>query len=114
MIDLVAITQRVKAFVADADPLTEASNRLALIVASNQPFYPLYIKWIRPGLFGLLAPGFAKTRVGRSGTNYWGYGLPEMKVHPLEHTDTLAHETVLEMERFCPPSARGWRCLRSW
>jgi hypothetical protein len=28
------------------DPLAEAANRVALIVASNQPFYPLYLYWL--------------------------------------------------------------------
>jgi len=61
MIDLAAFGQRVRAFAADADPLTEASNRLALIVASNQPFYPLYIKWIMGQTSPLLALTFLST-----------------------------------------------------
>ena len=33
-------------YAADDDPLTATSNRLALILASNQPFYPLYVRWV--------------------------------------------------------------------
>jgi hypothetical protein len=61
MIDPAAFGQRVTSFVADADPLTEASNRLALIVASNQPFYPLYIKWMTGEISPLLALTFVST-----------------------------------------------------
>lgn len=61
MIDPAAFRQRVTNFVADADPLTEASNRLALIVASNQPFYPLYINWITGETSPLLALTFLST-----------------------------------------------------
>lgn len=41
-------------FVAHDDPLVAAGNLLALIVASNQPFYPLYV--------GLIAGGAAAWR----------------------------------------------------
>ena len=37
--------RRIERYAAADDPLTGASNRLALIVASNQPFYPLYVWW---------------------------------------------------------------------
>ncbi|MBA2932880.1 hypothetical protein HZF05_02105 [Sphingomonas sp. CGMCC 1.13654] len=36
-------------YAAHPDPLTAACNRIALLVASNQPFYPLYLWWIVGG-----------------------------------------------------------------
>jgi hypothetical protein len=36
-------------YAAHPDPLTAACNRVALLVASNQPFYPLYLWWIVGG-----------------------------------------------------------------
>lgn len=36
----------VAAYAYSDDPLTAAANFIALCVASNQPFYPLYIRWI--------------------------------------------------------------------
>jgi len=33
---------RLRAYIAHPDPLTAVANLLALILASNQPFYPLY------------------------------------------------------------------------
>jgi len=33
----------IRAYAANDDPLAAASNFIALVVASNQPFYPLYI-----------------------------------------------------------------------
>ncbi len=38
-----SLWRRAEAYAASGDPLTRASNMLALIVASNQPFYPLYV-----------------------------------------------------------------------
>lgn len=61
MVDPAALRQRVATFAADADPLTAASNRLALIVASNQPFYPLYVKWATGEASPLLALTFVST-----------------------------------------------------
>lgn len=46
MFDLAVLSRRSVGYAADADPLTAASNRLALILASNQPFYPLYVQWV--------------------------------------------------------------------
>ena len=37
------------AYASHPDPLAAASNRIALLVASNQPFYPLYLWWIVGG-----------------------------------------------------------------
>lgn len=34
-----------RAYAAHPDPLTALANTVALIVASNQPFYPLYLYW---------------------------------------------------------------------
>lgn len=35
-----------RAYAAHPDPLVASANFLALLVASNQPFYPLYLYWI--------------------------------------------------------------------
>ncbi|ATE63346.1 hypothetical protein [Rhizorhabdus dicambivorans] len=41
--------QRLKAYAAHPDPLAESCNWIALVVASNQPIYPLYLLWIVGG-----------------------------------------------------------------
>lgn len=46
MFNLAALWQRVAGYAVNDDPLTAASNRLALIIASSQPFYPLYVRWV--------------------------------------------------------------------
>ncbi len=61
MNEAAALRRRVATFVADDDPLTAASNRLALIVASNQPFYPLYVSWVTGAVSPLLALTFLST-----------------------------------------------------
>lgn len=35
-----------RAYAAHPDPLVASANFLALLVASNQPFYPLYLHWL--------------------------------------------------------------------
>lgn len=40
------IGRRFAAYAHSDDPLAAASNLIALIVAFNQPFYPLYIHWL--------------------------------------------------------------------
>lgn len=55
MVDLKALRRRVSAYPADDDPLTAASNRLAMVLASNQPFYPLYVRWLTGDASPLLA-----------------------------------------------------------
>jgi hypothetical protein len=37
---------RVSAYAAHDDPMVAACNRIALVVAFNQPFYPLYVYWL--------------------------------------------------------------------
>jgi hypothetical protein len=37
---------RLKAYAADANPHVAAANTIALMLAWNQPFYPLYLYWI--------------------------------------------------------------------
>jgi len=54
---------RVAAYAAHDDPMVAASNLIALVVASNQPFYPLYVYWtvsdcIWPTLFTFLSTPF--------------------------------------------------------
>jgi hypothetical protein len=41
--------RRLGAYAAHPDPLAAACNRIALLVASNQPVYPLYLWWIVGG-----------------------------------------------------------------
>jgi hypothetical protein len=38
-----SLARRLRAYVAHPDPATSACNRIALLVASSQPTYPLYI-----------------------------------------------------------------------
>ena len=40
------ILGRIGAYAANPDPLVAAGNRVALLVAVNQPFYPLYVAWL--------------------------------------------------------------------
>ncbi|MDH7640509.1 hypothetical protein [Sphingomonas oryzagri] len=44
-----SLVRRLGNYAAHSDPLTAACNRIALLVASNQPFYPLYLWWIVGG-----------------------------------------------------------------
>jgi hypothetical protein len=39
------IWHRIAAYAAHDDPMVAACNTIALMVASNQPFYPLYVYW---------------------------------------------------------------------
>lgn len=41
--------RRLGDYAVHPDPLAAACNRIALLVASNQPFYPLYLWWIVGG-----------------------------------------------------------------
>ncbi len=43
------LVRRLGDYAAHPDPLTAACNRIALLVATNQPFYPLYPWWIVGG-----------------------------------------------------------------
>jgi len=43
---LARLWRRIAAYAAHDDPLTETANWIALVVAWNQPFYPLYLWWI--------------------------------------------------------------------
>jgi len=61
MAEPAALWRRVTNYAADGDPLTAASNRLALILASNQPFYPLYVFWATGAASPLLALTFLST-----------------------------------------------------
>lgn len=54
---------RIAAYAAHDDPKVAACNLIALIVASNQPFYPLYVYWavsehILPTFFTFLSTPF--------------------------------------------------------
>lgn len=65
-IDLAAIRslwQSLRAYCAHDDPLVATANLVALVVAWNQPFYPLYIYWsvspdITPSLWTFLSTPF--------------------------------------------------------
>jgi hypothetical protein len=37
------VISRLRAYAANPDPLASAANTIALVVAGNQPFYPLYL-----------------------------------------------------------------------
>lgn len=41
--------ESLKAYMAHADPVSAACNRIALLVAGNQPLYPLYLWWVVGG-----------------------------------------------------------------
>lgn len=45
MISARRIWNRIAAYAAHDDPIVAACNLIALVVASNQPFYPLYVYW---------------------------------------------------------------------
>ena len=57
-----ALLPRIRAYASNADPRVAAGNAVALVVAANQPFYPLYVAWFvgdaRPALFTLLSTPF--------------------------------------------------------
>lgn len=57
------IWRRVAAYAAHDDPMVATCNFVALVVASNQPFYPLYVYWavsehIWPTFFTFLSTPF--------------------------------------------------------
>jgi hypothetical protein len=52
---------RLKAYAGHTDPLTESCNWIALVVASNQPVYPLYLLWIVGGDWWISAWTFLST-----------------------------------------------------
>ncbi|MDB5846572.1 MAG: hypothetical protein JWP29_324 [Rhodoferax sp.] len=41
-----SLWQSLRAYAAHDDPLVATANLIALVVVSNQPFYPLYLYWI--------------------------------------------------------------------
>ncbi len=58
-----ALLQTFRAYIADDDPLVAAANLIAVVVATNQPFYPLYIYWFvspdfSPALYLFLSTPF--------------------------------------------------------
>ena len=55
--------QRVAAYAAHPDPLAAACNRIALLVASSQPTYPLYLWWLVGGPWWLACWTFLSTPV---------------------------------------------------
>jgi hypothetical protein len=42
----VRVLSALRAYTANPDPLAAAANLVALVVVGNQPFYPLYIRWL--------------------------------------------------------------------
>lgn len=46
MRNVTSLWRRIAGWAAHDDPMTEAANWIALVVAWNQPFYPLYLWWI--------------------------------------------------------------------
>lgn len=61
MADFHALWRRLTEYAAADDPLTAASNKLALILASNQPFYPLYVWWFMGEADPIIALTFLST-----------------------------------------------------
>lgn len=61
MADVAALWRRIVDYAHDDDPLTRASNILALVVASNQPFYPFYLRWMVGEFHWTLALTFLST-----------------------------------------------------
>lgn len=61
---LKTLIERFRDYANHPDPVTRVANKVALVVASNLPFYPLYLHWIVgtsawPAWFALLTvPGF--------------------------------------------------------
>jgi len=55
------ILRRLGDYAAHPDPLVAACNRIALLVASNQPFYPLYLWWLVGGDWGTACWTFLST-----------------------------------------------------
>lgn len=43
------LLERLRAYGSNPDPTTAACNRIALLVAGNQPIYPLYLLWLVGG-----------------------------------------------------------------
>lgn len=43
---LTALFRAIRAYAHHDDPLVAAANLIALVVVSNQPFYPLYVWWV--------------------------------------------------------------------
>lgn len=61
MFDLTALRERVAGYAFNEEALTAASNRLALILASSQPFYPLYVRWVTGATSASLGLTFLST-----------------------------------------------------
>lgn len=57
-----ALLRRIRSYAHDPDPRVAAGNAVALVVAANQPFYPLYVHWFvgdaRPVLITFLSTPF--------------------------------------------------------
>jgi hypothetical protein len=57
------VWERIAAYAAHDDPMVASCNLIALVVASNQPFYPLYVYWavsdhVSPVFFTFLSTPF--------------------------------------------------------
>ncbi len=60
---VLALMDMLRAYAAHPDPLAASANVIALLVASNQPFYPLYLWWlvgekIEPAFYTFLSTPF--------------------------------------------------------
>lgn len=55
------LARRLKAYAAHPDPATSACNRIALVVTSSQPTYPLYIAWLAGGTWWVACVTFLST-----------------------------------------------------
>ena len=48
-----SVLSGIRRYIAADDPLVAAGNQIAIVVAWNQPFYPLYIYWLVGGDIGV-------------------------------------------------------------
>ncbi|WP_206240193.1 hypothetical protein [Novosphingobium terrae] len=56
-----SLPARLRAYAAHPDALTAGCNRIALLVASSQPTYPLYVAWLAGGSWWVACVTFLST-----------------------------------------------------
>jgi hypothetical protein len=75
------LAKAIAAYVAHDDPLTRACNVIALVIAANQPLYPLYVFWLLdrvvvPTLLSFLStPFFVAVPLLARRNSLWGRAL---------------------------------------
>jgi hypothetical protein len=93
--DIRPVLNRISAYIDSPDPLTRASNLIAMIVVGNQPFYPLYV-WL------LVGPNFWPTMVTFLSTPFFAM------VPFLSRRDTLASRALLPATGFANSFVCMW------